>query len=84
MDERYAEAGGGLVNLDFYARAAEAADLIWTLLGEGTFHQVHEIESKHFRDRPRLQQSKFPAHSRQPAGANFAADQQRFRNYPRE
>jgi Glycosyl transferase family 2 len=41
MDQRYAEAGGGLVNLDFYARAAEAADLIWTLLGEGTFHQVH-------------------------------------------
>ena len=41
MDERYTEAGGGLVNLDFYARATGAADQIWTLLGEGTFHQVH-------------------------------------------
>jgi glycosyltransferase involved in cell wall biosynthesis len=41
FDERYKEPGGGLVNLDFYARAVAAADHIWTLLGEGTFHQVH-------------------------------------------
>jgi glycosyltransferase involved in cell wall biosynthesis len=41
FDERYQEAGGGLVNLDFYARAVAAADHVWTLLGEGTFHQVH-------------------------------------------
>jgi len=41
FDERYEEAGGGLVNLDFYARAAAAADHVWTVLGEGTFHQVH-------------------------------------------
>ncbi|MBA3543825.1 MAG: glycosyltransferase family 2 protein [Chthoniobacterales bacterium] len=41
FDERYAEAGGGLVNLDFYARAVAAADHAWTLLGEGNFHQVH-------------------------------------------
>lgn len=41
FDERYEEAGGGLVNLDFYARAVAAADHVWTLLGEGTFHQVH-------------------------------------------
>jgi glycosyltransferase involved in cell wall biosynthesis len=41
FDERYKEAGGGLVNLDFYARAVAAADHVWTLLGEGTFHQVH-------------------------------------------
>ena len=26
FDERYAEAGGGLVNLDFYSRAADAAE----------------------------------------------------------
>jgi hypothetical protein len=42
FDERYQEPGGGLVNLDFYARAAQAVDHVWTLLGEGTFHQVHE------------------------------------------
>jgi glycosyltransferase involved in cell wall biosynthesis len=41
FDERYEEPGGGLVNLDFYARAVAAADHVWTLLGEGTFHQVH-------------------------------------------
>jgi glycosyltransferase involved in cell wall biosynthesis len=41
FDERYEEAGGGLVNLDFYARAVATADHGWTLLGEGTFHQVH-------------------------------------------
>lgn len=41
FDERYEEAGGGWVNLDFYSRAAAAADRGWTLLGEGTFHQVH-------------------------------------------
>jgi len=41
FDERYQEAGGGLVNLDFYARAVAAVDHVWTLLGEGTFHQVH-------------------------------------------
>jgi glycosyltransferase involved in cell wall biosynthesis len=41
FDERYEEAGGGLVNLDFYARAVAAVDHVWTLLGEGTFHQVH-------------------------------------------
>jgi glycosyltransferase involved in cell wall biosynthesis len=41
FDERYAEPGGGHVNLDFYARAVTAAETCWTLLGEGTFHQVH-------------------------------------------
>jgi len=41
FDERYAAPGGGLVNLDFYARAVAACDRVWTLLGEGTFHQVH-------------------------------------------
>ena len=39
--ERYAEPGGGLVNLDFFSRAVAAADRVLTLLGEGTFHQVH-------------------------------------------
>lgn len=41
-DPRFVSAGGGLVNLDFYKRAAESpgTDLVM-LLGEGTFHQVH-------------------------------------------
>lgn len=41
FDERYQFAGGGLVNLDFFSRAVAVADPIFTVLGEGTFHQVH-------------------------------------------
>jgi glycosyltransferase involved in cell wall biosynthesis len=40
-NEAYKAPGGGLVNLDFYARAVEAAESVFTVLGEGTFHQVH-------------------------------------------
>jgi hypothetical protein len=40
-DERYAEPGGGLANFDFFYRATTAADTVFTLLGEGTFHQIH-------------------------------------------
>jgi hypothetical protein len=42
FDESFRSAGGGLVNLDAYARACKLADTqLITLLGEGTFHQVH-------------------------------------------
>jgi glycosyltransferase involved in cell wall biosynthesis len=41
FDEHYEQPGGGHVNLDFYSRAVAAADRVFTLLGEGTFHQVH-------------------------------------------
>jgi Glycosyl transferase family 2 len=41
FDERSRTPGGGLVNLDFFARAVAAAGCVFTLLGEGTFHQVH-------------------------------------------
>ena len=42
FDERFAAPGGGLVNLDTYARACELPDTeLITLLGEGSFHQVH-------------------------------------------
>ena len=41
FNEAYKEPGGGLVNLDFYARVVAAAEHAFTLLGEGTFHQVH-------------------------------------------
>jgi hypothetical protein len=41
-DERFRAPGGGLVNLDTYARACALPDSqLITLLGEGTFHQVH-------------------------------------------
>jgi Glycosyl transferase family 2 len=41
FDERSRSAGGGLANLDFFSRAVAKADPVFTLLGEGTFHQVH-------------------------------------------
>ena len=41
LDERFVSPGGGLVNLDFYRRACDRAGELVTLLGEGTFHQVH-------------------------------------------
>ena len=37
----YKAPGGGFVNQDFFARAVAAASGVFTLLGEGTFHQVH-------------------------------------------
>jgi glycosyltransferase involved in cell wall biosynthesis len=41
FDERNTVPGGGFVNLDFFARAVAVADPVLTLLGEGTFHQMH-------------------------------------------
>jgi tetratricopeptide (TPR) repeat protein len=42
LDERFDFPGGGLVNLDIYARALEVPNSRRVLLlGEGTFHQVH-------------------------------------------
>ncbi len=42
MDERFDAPGGGLVNLDIYARALRLPDAqLVLLLGEGTFHQLH-------------------------------------------
>ncbi|WP_442755653.1 glycosyltransferase family 2 protein [Methylocystis sp. JAN1] len=41
FDERFQTPGGGLANLDILSRAVRSAGLIVTLLGEGTFHQVH-------------------------------------------
>jgi hypothetical protein len=40
-DERYTTPGGGLCNADFFVRAVNAAQHVFTLLGEGTFHQMH-------------------------------------------
>jgi glycosyltransferase involved in cell wall biosynthesis len=42
FDERFAAPGGGFANLDIYVRACGLpASTLITLLGEGTFHQVH-------------------------------------------
>lgn len=40
-DECYSHPGGGLVNLDFFWRAVTTATTVFTLLGEGHFHQAH-------------------------------------------
>lgn len=41
-DERFERPGGGLVNLDTWARACTLPDSqVVVLLGEGTFHQLH-------------------------------------------
>lgn len=40
-DERYGFPGGGLANIDFFRRAVAGATTVFTLLGEGTFHQAH-------------------------------------------
>jgi hypothetical protein len=41
-EERFRSPGGGLANLDTYVRACALPDSqLITLLGEGTFHQVH-------------------------------------------
>jgi cephalosporin hydroxylase len=42
MDENFSAPGGGFVNLDFFERMANSPSVnLVTLLGEGSFHQVH-------------------------------------------
>jgi SAM-dependent methyltransferase len=42
FDERFLSSGGGLLNLDMYVRACELPETqLVSLLGEGTFHQIH-------------------------------------------
>lgn len=42
FDEAFTSAGGGAVNLDFFKRAVEQLRRpVVSLIGEGTFHQVH-------------------------------------------
>jgi hypothetical protein len=40
-DQRYTEPGGGLCNADFFVRAVQASERVFTVLGEGSFHQIH-------------------------------------------
>lgn len=42
LDESFASAGGGFANLDLYERVAASPGIsVVTILGEGSFHQVH-------------------------------------------
>jgi cephalosporin hydroxylase len=42
MDERFSSPGGGFVNLDFFERMVGSPGVtLVTMLGEGSFHQVH-------------------------------------------
>jgi cephalosporin hydroxylase len=56
FDEAFAMAGGGYANLDLFERLASSPDVhLVTILGEGSFHQVHggtttnlpDIEQRH-------------------------------------
>jgi hypothetical protein len=78
-DEGYKEPGGGLVNLDFYARAAAAAERAFTLLGEGTFHQVHGGAATGL-SRPELTEAldRWSAESRNLRGELRGPDKDRF------
>ena len=58
FDESFAEPGGGFANLEIFERLGSSPDLtVATLLGEGSFHQVHggattnlpDIEDRHAR-----------------------------------
>jgi cephalosporin hydroxylase len=58
FDEAFSMAGGGYANLDLYERLASSPDVrLATILGEGSFHQVHggattnlpDIADRHFR-----------------------------------
>lgn len=56
FDESFVTLGGGYVNLDFYVRAQKLVDhQLVTLLGEGTFHQVHGGVATNRSDTPRLE-----------------------------
>ena len=53
FDERFVSPGGGLVNLDTYVRACELpGSQLVILLGEGSFHQVHDGVATNARTSP--------------------------------
>lgn len=52
-DERFEEPGGGLANLDLFARACALPESqLVVLLGEGTFHQFHDGVATNIPDPP--------------------------------
>ncbi len=66
-DERFEIAGGGLVNLDTYGRAIALPDVrLVSVLGEGSFHQLHRA---------------FPTHSASRPGAKWYAEYRQIRGH---
>jgi cephalosporin hydroxylase len=51
LDEAFAQPGGGFSNLDLYERLASSPDVhVVTILGEGSFHQLHGGTTTNQRD----------------------------------
>ena len=87
LDERFALPGGGVVNLDLYERScALAGTTLVTLLGEGTFHQVHggvatnraqdsDYEQRAFAEYAQLRGRTFERPERQPIYLGSIPDQ---------
>lgn len=57
-DERFDQVGGGVLNLDIYRELVELpATTLYTLPGEGSFHQFHGgVTTQHNADRDQLMQ----------------------------
>jgi cephalosporin hydroxylase/glycosyltransferase involved in cell wall biosynthesis len=54
LECQFESPGGGLVNLDLLSRACQLPDVtIVTLLGEGTFHQIHGGVATNAKESPR-------------------------------
>jgi hypothetical protein len=69
FDERYSHPGGGLAGVDFFHRAVAASHQVFTLLGEGTFHQTHGgaasgLDRKSLDDRLAIWRDEYEALSR--------------------
>ncbi|MCP4303626.1 MAG: glycosyltransferase family 2 protein [bacterium] len=87
FDERFALPGGGVVNLDLYERScALPGTTLVTLLGEGTFHQVHggvatnraqdsDYEQRAFAEYAQLRGRSFQRPEREPIYLGSIPDQ---------
>jgi hypothetical protein len=68
-DERYKHPGGGLAGVDVFHRAVAKSDQVFTLLGEGTFHQTHGgaasgLDRKSLEDRLKIWRAEYESLSR--------------------
>jgi hypothetical protein len=68
-DERYKHPGGGLAGVDFFHRAVAKAELVFTMLGEGTFHQSHGgaasgLDRKQLQERLKIWREEYETLSR--------------------
>ena len=74
-DTKFELPGGGLVNLDFYKRAAERPDTnLVCLIGEGSFHQIHGGASTGITsDQLRAKSAQWIANYKEIRGVAFSA-----------